>query len=196
MGVGFFLSQPAGQPALTQLSKWTQIAQKTAQAQIAVAQRRVQNAAAPEPTGPELSRYEKLLCDLANAERRKHGLSPLKITPALAEVARGHSREMAAKGYFSHTSPTKGRNSVKDRYLLKFKQPPRLVAENIYMFKSSGYYRLTEKDFRRAHEGWMKSPGHRANILRKDPVNPTQIGVGIFVKNGSFWATQNFATPF
>jgi uncharacterized protein YkwD len=54
---------------------------------------------------------------------------------------------------------------------------------------------LTERDFRRAHEGWMKSPGHRANILRTEPLSPAYIGVGIVVKDGSFWATQNFATP-
>jgi hypothetical protein len=31
---------------------------------------------APQPTGQELSKYEKMLCDMANEERRKRGLPP------------------------------------------------------------------------------------------------------------------------
>jgi uncharacterized protein YkwD len=114
----------------------------------------------------------------------------MKIAPALADVARGHSREMMQKDYFSHTSPTAARSSVSDRYQLKYKRTPRLVAENIYMLQGPPMFKLTERDFRRAHEGWMKSPGHRANILRTEPLSPEFIGVGIVVKNGSFWALK------
>ena len=142
-----------------------------------------------------LSKYETLLCDLANEERRKRGLPLMKISPQLAEMARAHSREMQQKNFFAHESPTPSRRAVMDRYKLQFGRSPRLVAENIYMLKTSGPYQLTERDFRRAHEGWMKSPGHRANILRSSPVSPAEIGVGIFIKDNSFWATQNFATP-
>ncbi|HEX8833327.1 MAG TPA: CAP domain-containing protein, partial [Abditibacteriaceae bacterium] len=174
VGGGYFMTQPAARPLLKQLDTATSGLQKQAKAQIESARR----TALPEPTAPELSRYEKLLCDMANAERRKRGLNEMKIVPALADVARGHSREMAQKNYFSHTSPTAARRDPMDRYKLKYKRSPRLVAENIYTLKTSGPYRLTEADFRRAHEGWMKSPGHRANILRTTPVSPTQIGVG------------------
>ncbi|MDF2441736.1 MAG: hypothetical protein JWN98_2720 [Abditibacteriota bacterium] len=151
----------------------------------------------PTPSGQQLSKYEKMLCDMANAERRKRGLSLLQIDPALADVARAHSREMAQKKYFAHESPTAARRTTLDRYRLKFKRSPRLVAENIYMMRGPKFYALTERDFRRAHEGWMKSPGHRANILRANPAGgPSRIGVGIVVQNGAFWATQNFSRPF
>jgi uncharacterized protein YkwD len=148
------------------------------------------------PSGAQLSLYERRLCDLANQERRKLGLPLLKISPALAEVARAHSREMAAKGFFDHESPTPQRRTLMQRYRLKFKRPPRLVAENIYKLEGPSFYRMSADDFRRAHTGWMNSPGHRANILRTSPSGgPSEIGVGIFVRNGSFWATQNFARP-
>lgn len=151
--------------------------------------------AAPVPSA-QIARYEKQLCDLANRERKQRGLPALQISPVLAEVARAHSREMATKNFFAHESPTKGRTSPQDRYRLRVKRTPHLIAENIYKLEGSGLYRLKPQDFRNAHTGWMNSSGHRANILRSSPADgPTQIGVGIIVRGGSFWATQNFARP-
>ena len=153
-------------------------------------------APAAPASSAQIARYEKQLCDLANRERKQRGLPALQISPVLAEVARAHSREMAAKGFFAHESPTRGRVSPQDRYKLRVKKTPRLIAENIYKLEGSGLYRLKPQDFRQAHTGWMNSPGHRANILRNSPAGgPTQIGVGIVIRNGSFWATQNFARP-
>jgi uncharacterized protein YkwD len=142
-----------------------------------------------------ITRYEKMLCDLANEEREKQGLPRLEIDAGLAEVARGHSREMMEKGYFAHESPTEKWRTPMDRYVDEYGQSPHLVAENIYMFqRTPSTYTLQESDFRRAHTGWMNSPGHRANILRASPMGgPTHIGVGIVVRKGGFWATQMFA---
>lgn len=39
-----------------------------------------------------------------NSFRRAHGLVALRLSPALTDAAREHSREMAADGYFAHTS--------------------------------------------------------------------------------------------
>jgi uncharacterized protein YkwD len=39
-----------------------------------------------------------------NAIRKSHGLVPLKLNPALATAAQGHSSEMLADGYFAHDS--------------------------------------------------------------------------------------------
>jgi uncharacterized membrane protein required for colicin V production len=44
---------------------------------------------------------------LVNEERRKAGLDTLKPDPELAQVAREHSRDMFARGYFSHYTPRK-----------------------------------------------------------------------------------------
>lgn len=148
-----------------------------------------------EPPAPQLAKWEKLLCDLANAERKKRGLSTMVIDAGLITMARGHSSEMMQKKYFSHTSPTTALRTVSDRYRAEFHATPRLVAENIYTMQTHGPRRLTEADIRRCHAAWMKSPGHRANILRTDPLSPARIGVGLAIKGGSFWATQNFSTP-
>jgi uncharacterized protein YkwD len=151
-------------------------------------------AAPPAPT--TIARYEKMLCDLANRERAARKLPLLKISPGLSAMARAHSREMAQKGFFAHESPTRGLRTPADRYRARFKRAPRLVAENIYKLEGPDFYTLKPDDFRRAHKGWMDSPGHRANILRTSPAGgPTHMGVGIIVRNGSFWATQNFARP-
>lgn len=148
------------------------------------------------PASAQIALYEKQLCELANRERARRGLPILKISNALAEVARAHSREMAAKGYFEHESPTRALKTPLNRYRARLGKSPRLIAENIYKLEGSGLYKLKPSDFKRAHQGWMKSPGHRANILRTSPAGgPTQIGVGIVVRGASFWATQNFARP-
>lgn len=211
LGGGWWISQPAqndlrsdlqravSQQARQASTRLVQTGEKTvreaASKQISqrIAQGEPRPTATPTPQNA-LSKYEKLLCDLANEERRKRGLPLMKISPELSTMARAHSREMQQKNYFAHESPTPSRRTIVDRYKLQFGRSPRLVAENIYMLKTSGPYELTERDFRRAHEGWMNSPGHRANILRNSPISPAEIGVGIHIHNNSFWATQNFAT--
>lgn len=48
---------------------------------------------------------EKRMLDLVNEERQAHGLSPLMPDPELTEVARRHSADMFARGYFAHDTP-------------------------------------------------------------------------------------------
>jgi uncharacterized protein YkwD len=48
---------------------------------------------------------EKLIHDRINQERSKRGLPTIRWDDALGRVARKHSKDMAARNYFSHTSP-------------------------------------------------------------------------------------------
>ncbi|HEU4835780.1 MAG TPA: CvpA family protein, partial [Pyrinomonadaceae bacterium] len=48
---------------------------------------------------------EKQMLDLVNQERQAAGLSPLAPDPELTEVARKHSADMFARGYFAHDTP-------------------------------------------------------------------------------------------
>src|SRR5215467_5875328 len=48
---------------------------------------------------------ERRMLDLVNAERAKAGLRPLAPDPELTEVARQHSADMFARGYFAHDTP-------------------------------------------------------------------------------------------
>ncbi len=48
---------------------------------------------------------EQRMLDLVNQERQAAGLSPLAPDPELTEVARRHSADMFARGYFAHDTP-------------------------------------------------------------------------------------------
>jgi uncharacterized protein YkwD len=144
----------------------------------------------------QIAWYETMLCHLANIERMQRGLLPLTISPELSAIARSHSREMMRKRYFAHESPVSRRREPMDRYSRKYMRLPYLTAENLYKYQGPPDQDLKQADFRRAHLAWMKSSGHRANILLNGPFGgPTQIGVGIVVKDGSFWVTELFIRP-
>lgn len=119
--------------------------------------------------------FEEQVVSLVNAQRAANGLSALKLSTALSNAARAKSQDMHDLNYFSHTSPTYG--SPFDM-LKSFGISYSTAGENIAM----GY--ATPEA---VVNGWMNSPGHRANILN---ASFTQIGVG-YVADGSYW-TQEF----
>jgi len=64
------------------------------------------------------------------------------------------------------------------------------VGENIYMM--SGYKLSPEKAAAMIVDGWMNSPGHRANILG---TSFTYSGVGVVSDGESIYATALYAKP-
>ena len=109
---------------------------------------------------------EKQMLDLVNQERQAAGLNPLAADPELTEVARRHSADMFARGYFAHDTPD-GRTPF-DR-----------MQEAGVRFITAGENLALAPTIPVAHTGLMNSPGHRANILRP------QFGrVGIGVMDG------------
>lgn len=106
---------------------------------------------------------ETRMLQLVNQERTKRGLQPLKWDPQLLPVARAHSQDMFVRGYFSHYTP-----EGKDPF-------DRMKAAGIKYY-SAGENLALGPTLSICHEGLMKSPGHRANIL-----NPTygRIAIGI-----------------
>lgn len=119
--------------------------------------------------------YEAEVVRLVNVERAKQGLAPLIQDWQLSRVARYKSQDMRDLGYFSHTSPTYG--SPFDM-MRSFGISYRTAGENI----AKGY-----QSPEAVVNGWMNSPGHRANILNS---SYTHIGVG-YVASGNYW-TQMF----
>lgn len=121
-----------------------------------------------------------------NEARVENGLPALAYDNRLAEVARAHSQHMVALNFFDHLDP-EGRTHqqrLDERY-------PRLVrgsGENIARYP---VVVGSDQDLaRRIVEGWMNSPGHRANILRP---GFTAEGIGV-AQDGSYLdATQVFA---
>lgn len=119
--------------------------------------------------------YEQEVIRLVNAERAKAGLHALAEDWELSRVARYKSRDMHDLSYFSHTSPTYGSPfEMMKAFGIRY----RTAGENIAM----GYRTPAA-----VVEGWMNSPGHRANILN---ASYTRIGVG-YVADGNYW-TQHF----
>jgi uncharacterized protein YkwD len=95
---------------------------------------------------------EEEMLRLVNKERTSRGLRALVMDEKLREVARAHSKDMFARGYFAHNNPDgKDPFARMDEAGIKF-----LVAgENLALAPNVAL----------AHEGLMNSPGHRANIL-------------------------------
>jgi uncharacterized protein YkwD len=106
---------------------------------------------------------EAQMLELINAERTQRGLQALAADPQATAVARAHSRDMLARGYFSHFTPEGG--SLTER-LRQAEVPFLLAGENLALSRT----------LVAAHQGLMDSPGHRANILRPQ-FNRVAIGV-------------------
>ncbi|EEG77064.1 CAP domain-containing protein [Dethiobacter alkaliphilus] len=109
------------------------------------------------------SQGETQMLDKLNQERIQRDLEPLKTFSLLADVARLKSRDMAENGYFSHTSPTYG---TPFEMLTSFGISYGYAGENIAGAGSVGS----------AHNNFMKSSGHKENILNE---NYTHVGIGI-----------------
>ena len=115
------------------------------------------------PDSGSVSSPERQVVALVNQERAAYGLSPLTLSTDLSDGARLKSQDMRDNRYFDHNSPTYGTPFEMMRSLgITY----RAAAENIAMG-----YRTAEA----VVDGWMNSPGHRANILSD---KYTEIGVG------------------
>jgi uncharacterized protein YkwD len=111
-----------------------------------------------------------VLC-LVNRERTSRGFKSLRSDHRLATAARRHSRNMAFRKFFDHNSP--GGATLLDRVKRAgYRGDSRglYVGENIAW--GSGSYATPIEIV----DGWMRSSGHRANILRREF---TEIGVGV-----------------
>jgi uncharacterized protein YkwD len=126
------------------------------------------------PDRPDL---EASMLEMVNAERRARGLQPVKADAKLTELARAHSRDMLARGYFSHVTP-EGEDLGK-----------RLEKAHIG-YLTAGENLALAPSLVGAHDGLMHSPGHRANILRPQF---GRLGIGV-LDGGShgLMVTQDF----
>jgi len=112
---------------------------------------------------------ETKMLQLVNQERVKRGLPALRPDPELTEVARDHSRDMFARGYFAHFTP-------------EGKSPFDRMNDAHIEYTTAGENLALAHSLSIAHNGLMNSPGHRANIL-----NPSFGRVGIGILDGGFY---------
>jgi uncharacterized protein YkwD len=133
---------------------------------------------APAPAGNQTT-AQKLTSDLfdrLNAERRARGLAALGWDGDLARVAGAWSAEMASSGNFRHRDLGAAGGLPG---MSKFSA----LGENIAWVE--GYPSMGNQ----LHVGWMRSEGHRANILQR---GFDSVGIGVVCSGGRAWATQNF----
>jgi len=126
---------------------------------------------------------ENAIIELVNDSRHEFGLPPLARNEKLSRSALAKAQDMERKQYFEHISP-------------EGLQPWFFAEKQDYRYKNFGE-NLAEGFFssESVHESWMKSSGHRNNILSEDF---KEIGVAIisFKQNGlkSFLIVQHFGT--
>jgi uncharacterized protein YkwD len=111
---------------------------------------------------------------LVNGYRGQYGCGPVSMDSRLNRAAQGHSDDMSANGYFSHTS-LDGRTFVDRAEDAGYPSPG---AENIARGQTPAQQVMS---------AWMNSSGHRANILN---CSMRTMGLGLATR-GYYW-TQMF----
>lgn len=144
-------------------------------------------APAPAPTPAPAPSFIDQIVTLTNNFRSQNGLAPVRLNTQLTTAAQNQSQGMALQDYFDHVSPTgttPGQRATAAGYRWS------RVSENI----GAGYTTAAG-----VVQGWIDSPGHRANML--DP-KVSEIGVGYFFlgndtgnENWNYYWTQVFGSP-
>ena len=106
------------------------------------------------------------LC-LINAERERHGRVALSQNLLLQRAAELHSLDMGKRKFFEHRNPD---GVEPDARIVRQGYPPILVGENL------AWGELADSAPARVVALWMKSPGHRANVLE---TGYREIGLGL-----------------
>lgn len=128
----------------------------------------------PQPTPPPLPVEDGLL-GLHNQHRAKIGVGNLTISPKLEAAAQSHSQWMHDHDVMSHYEDGLGAGDRVTREGYRWSY----VGENI----ANGY-----PNDEAVFQGWLNSPGHRANI---ENAVYTDVGFG---RVGNYW-TVIFARP-
>jgi uncharacterized protein YkwD len=141
-------------------------------------------AQSPEPRQHDLGAISQQVFVFVNAERKLRGVRELVWDERLAAEARRHASRMVTQWFFGHKDPVRGDIGQ------------RLRKEGVIWYKCSEnlYQGLGVQDpARNADLGWLKSPGHRRNML--DP-EVTHAGTGAAVRaDGTVFIAQVYIQP-
>ena len=125
---------------------------------------------------PQPAKAEQLLA-LANQTREQEGRSRLVWDQALADAALKHCMRMAAEGPISH----------------RYEGEPDLTAR---AGTAGAHFSLIEENIAvgaypaSIHQGWLNSPGHRANLLNPDI---DRIGIAVVAAQGLLFAVADYS---
>ena len=124
-----------------------------------------------KPTRANLELVRTAVLCLHNRERARHGLPRLRENPLLRRAAERHTDNMVSERFFDHTSPS-GSTMVERIRRTGYTKRARSWALGENIAWGSGSLATAAQ----IHRSWMKSPGHRANILQR---SFREIGIGI-----------------
>jgi uncharacterized protein YkwD len=123
------------------------------------------------PTAANTAEIRASILCLANAERSQRGLVSLRENVKLRSAASGHSSDMVRGGFFAHTAPNG--DTFVDR-ILAAGYTKRTAGWSLGENLAWGTGDVGTP--RGVHDAWMRSSGHRANILR---ASYRELGIGV-----------------
>lgn len=118
----------------------------------------------------------KILMNDINSYRAKNGLPKLTFDQDMFTFAKSYSDSMVSTNTYQHSDLNGGKYTL----------------ENIDLFKTIGTFLKLDETWVKSVpslilDGWIKSPGHNANLLNKDV---TKVGISIssvvYMKNGFY----------
>jgi uncharacterized protein YkwD len=123
------------------------------------------------------SEAERELLQMANADRAKSGLPPLKMDEGLVRAARAHATKMASQNQISHQFS--GEPALTQRVASSSTLHLNRAGENVAIAESA----------EEAHVALMASPGHRDNLLSP---NFNVAGFGVLRNGHRIYVAQDF----
>jgi uncharacterized protein YkwD len=133
----------------------------------------------------KICQLESLMVEYTNQVRAKYGKPPVRANQMVAFGARNWSERQARLGRISHDGFPQVRQSTIKR---KYGADVALFAENVASNYSSVPKSAEEIAEQFVFDQWEQSQGHLKNMLG----NFREIGIGVAVKNGQYYATQIF----
>ncbi|NJD03636.1 MAG: SCP-like extracellular protein [Ruminiclostridium sp.] len=122
-----------------------------------------EQAAAEAVLPSDVSEDEQALLELVNKARKDAKVEAVAFDKKLLTIARQKAKDMAENNYFSHESPT-------------FGSPFDMMRQNGITFKTAGENIAGNQTVEGAFKAWMKSDGHKKNILNS---GFNFVGIGI-----------------
>ncbi len=129
-------------------------------------------------TLPDTAATETLVIELTNKVRAREHLGGVRSETALAAAARAYARYLAKAHAFSHAAD--GKQATERAAAAGYASCQ--MAENLAMTENSDGF-ATAALAQETLEGWLNSPGHRANLLAP---NVTDIGVAVARIDGQY----------
>ncbi len=141
------------------------------------------------PTHMDVERAEITVFEMVNEERRSENLPALTWDESIASYSRKHSLDMAERRSLYHNTVELAALQLGENAALN----PRLAGGMIMLPYPIGIavYKTDSELVSETVRGWMRSSGHRQNIL-----NPryefTGVGIAVAEDGVTYYITQNF----